>query len=309
MTTLRAYAQNALSPWSVSEATQRFLREIARTGDGNVEAVHQARVASRRIRELLPLLKLDAALTRKLSRRVRFVTRELGTVRELDVLNLLLQQFTTDGRPFPAALQHVAITVADARAVARDRLSARLHSAKLERLGRKLGRALDSLESDAPTAGRVGPKRVSSWALDARIARRAASVQAAIEAAGTVYAPERLHGVRIALKKLRYASELAAETRPSRRTADIKVLRSLQALLGQLHDLETLLVRVREAQGSRSTPNLALWRELGALAHAIEDDCRRLHGQYMHDRAGVMAIAERMGAVAPPTRLVGRATG
>ena len=57
-----------------------------------------------------------------------------------------------------------------ARVAARARLLAELPPAKLERLARKLGRVLKSLESDTST-NRPGPKRVSLWALDARIAR------------------------------------------------------------------------------------------------------------------------------------------
>ena len=58
-----------------------------------------------------------------------------------------------------------------------------------------------------------GHKRAAVWAVEARVARRAASVRSAIAAAGAVYAPEQLHVVRIALKKLRYSVELASEGR------------------------------------------------------------------------------------------------
>ena len=49
---------------------------------GDAEALHQARVASRRIREALPL---EIRPPRKLMRQVRRITRALGPVRELDV--------------------------------------------------------------------------------------------------------------------------------------------------------------------------------------------------------------------------------
>ena len=59
-----------------------------------------------------------------------------------------------------------------------------------------------------------------------------------------------LHRVRIAVKKLRYAAELVAETTGERIAVDIAVLRSVQGLLGGLHDLEVLLVRARTAQAA-----------------------------------------------------------
>jgi CHAD domain-containing protein len=49
------------------------------------------------------------------------------------------------------------------------------------------------------------------WALGARVARRASALRAAIDTAGGW--SERLHKVRIALKKLRYAVELSASRR------------------------------------------------------------------------------------------------
>ena len=56
------------------------------------------------------------------------------------------------------------------------------------------------------------------WAVEARVARRAAALKHAIDEAGSVYLPERLHAVRIALKKLRYGLELWLEAAGSKRT-------------------------------------------------------------------------------------------
>src|SRR2546430_8912482 len=50
-----------------------------------------------------------------------------------------------------------------------------------------------------------------SWAIDARVNRRAASVLGALDTAGSIYLQERLHDVRIALKKFRYALEISFE--------------------------------------------------------------------------------------------------
>jgi CHAD domain-containing protein len=274
-------------------------RELPRLEDGSVEARHRARVASRRLRELLPLFALDREITRKLNRRLRRVTKQLGTVRELDVLTLLIEELLQRGRHSPAALRQVGAVVAHARVVARERLAAKLTPAKLERLSRKLERAAKHLQSIDATSGRPGasdPRRAWRWVLDARIARRSAQVRSAIVAAGAVYAPEPLHDVRIALKKLRYAVELSRDGRRQRTAADIRALKRAQDLLGRLHDLEVLLERSREVQASLSPPDLIAWRELGSLVHAVEDDCRQLHARYMRDRAKLIAIADQLGA-------------
>jgi CHAD domain-containing protein len=278
-----------------------FTRELPRVEDGNIEALHRTRVASRRLRELVPLLELDGETARKLNRRLRRVTRRLGAVRELDVLMLLIEELVRSGRCSPGALEQVAMAVGRARAAARESLASKLPPAKLERLARELERAMRPLESDTPKSGRGGPKhsgRAWRFAMEARLARRAADVRSAIEVAGAMYVPEYLHDVRIALKKLRYAAELLKETGRGQATADITALKGAQDVLGRLHDLEVLLDWVRQVQASLSTPDLTAWRELGSLAHTVEDDCRQLHARYMRRRARLIAIADRMGA--PP---------
>jgi hypothetical protein len=134
------------------------------------------------------------------------------------------------------------------------------------------------------------------WALEARLARRAARVRSAIEVAGALYVPQPLHDVRIALKKLRYAAELAAEVGHRRMTADVAALKSAQDCLGRLHDLEVLVTWGRGLQASLSPPDLIRWKELGSLVHVVGDDCRQLHGRYMGNRPALIAIANRAGA-------------
>ena len=276
-----------------------FAHDLGRIEEGDVGALHRTRVASRRLRELLPLLGLDRDLIWKLNRRLRKVTKQLGTVRELDVLMLLVQELAESARYSRAGLKCLSVTTAHARATARERLSAKLPTAKLRRLLLKLERLSKGLASDSTKSGRPdasGPRRAWLWALEARVARRAALVRAAIEAAGPVYAPEHLHGVRIALKKLRYSAELAAEATGKQSTPDLVALKASQDLLGRLHDLEVLILRGREAQAALSPPDLTAWHGLRSLVHAVEDDCRQLHARYMRDRARLIAIAGRMGA-------------
>src|SRR5262249_32629142 len=74
---------------------------------GTARALHRTRVASRRLRELVPVLQLDRALTRKLVKRLRRVTDRLGALRELDVLLLLLDELHDPGVAEEKAIRHV----------------------------------------------------------------------------------------------------------------------------------------------------------------------------------------------------------
>ena len=254
-------------------------------------------MGSRRLRELLPLLGMKGDSSRKLTRRLKKVTARLGVVRELDVLMRLLQQFGGDERYSSAALKQVTAAVDADRTDARAHLASKLPSRKLQRLARRLRRAVKQSESPNEEGRRSSTPRsglVWEWAVQARSARRAATLRSAIEMAGAVYASERLHDVRIGVKRLRYSLELSAEAKQRRAHRDVAVLKHAQDLLGRLHDVEVLIKRVRRTQAAISPPMLSVWREIDMLAAALEDDCRTLHAHYMRERAKLIAIADRI---------------
>jgi CHAD domain-containing protein len=279
-------------------------REARRIDQGDVDALHRARIASRRLREWLPVLGLDGDTTRKLSRRLRRVTKHLGVVRELDVLALVAHELSRRSRYSSTALSLVGAAVEDARTAARQRLAEKLPFAKLQRLAERLERAARRAEADRErreSRRAHRSRRAWVWALDARAARRAARLRSAIEAAGAMYVPERLHGVRIALKKLRYAIELGSDAQERPANRDIVVLKTALSLLGRLHDLEMLTERARREQASLFPPDLRVWRDLGRLVLTLERDCRTLHARYMSHRAKVLAIADRWSKAADGT--------
>jgi CHAD domain-containing protein len=125
-----------------------------------------------------------------------------------------------------------------------------------------------------------------------RAASRAIRLRTAIDSAAGLYLPDRLHEVRIAVKKLRYGMEVVRELRRSRAAARILTLKRAQDLLGRMHDLEVLIARTRAVQGSPHAPNLRVSADLDGLVRWLETECRRLHGQYMAARPGLLAICD-----------------
>jgi CHAD domain-containing protein len=251
-------------------------------------------VASRRLREILPVLGLEAPTCQNLCHRLKKVTRRLGAVREEDVLIALISEL---GQPrySPAALTEIAEPVGRARAEAQLRLVDRLPPGKMNGLADRLELAADQLQLDDERSQRRRQHRQAwLWALDARAARRAGQARSVIDAVGGVYVPGRLHGVRIAVKKFRYSLELVAEARNRRTTADIGALKAAQDILGRLHDVEVLIERARHVQASVSPPKLAAWREVGSLVHALEDDCRELDARYRQLSPKLITIADRV---------------
>src|SRR5262249_24410734 len=228
-------------PISRSDLLKRRLERLTRAlpglEHGDIRALHRARVASRRLRELIPVLQLDAAVARKLARRLRKLTTRLGSVRELDVLMLLTDEMHQSRRDQSSALARVGVVVSKQRDEARRRLFARLPIQSMWRLATRLERVYADLQLVEAASSRA-PAHAWKWAVDARVERRAARLSADIQDAGAVYIPERLHAVRIALKKLRYALELANEAAGTRGDADLRTLKRGQELLGRMHDLQ-----------------------------------------------------------------------
>lgn len=294
----------------LKKRVDQFSRVLEAVEQGDVRGLHQARVASRRMRELIPMLQLDRPVARKLGRRLRKVTTRLGTVRELDVLLLLIDELHVSGRRGAGGLGRVGVRVAKGRDEARKKLFARLPMAEMSRLARKLDKIVAHLQ-DAEQSSSKTAARGWRWAIDARVAARASRLSAAIADAGALYLPERLHGVRIAVKKLRYAVELWAEAAGDRAASDLRVLKRAQDLLGRMHDLQILINEVRQTQASLAPPNVTLWRDLDTMVGTLEDDCRRLHARYMRMRLDLAGLAERRSDHPHPatTRALARRAG
>jgi CHAD domain-containing protein len=294
---------------------------------GEVTAVHQARVATRRVREALPLITRGSSL-RKHRRRVRRLTRALGPVRELDVALLTLDEFddtpqgtassrsgrqgTTRGRsgrpqgtaPSRSGRQAEvprAGVLSLQQAIRQERtrmqvdMRRTIDRTRLPKLSEKLVAAARKRDKEGPGPRTVDPKQLAA-ARD-RAARRAERLRIKIENAAAIYLADRLHEVRIAAKKLRYALEIVRDLSRSRATARILTLKRAQDLLGRIHDLEVLIARTRAIQGSPNAPTLRVSADMDLLVRRLETECRRLHGRYIAMRAPLLTICDHVSGL------------
>jgi len=124
--------------------------------------------------------------------------------------------------------------------------------------------------------------------LATRVMRRAKALAVALEEAGPVYVPERLHVVRISTKKLRYALEIARDADVAPATPIVRVLKRHQERLGGLHDLQMLLKHVRETEASPGVG--ARVNDLTAYADSLDRACRRLHADFVEHRAELAGV-------------------
>jgi CHAD domain-containing protein len=284
------------------------LWKVARKGDP--DGVHQLRVASRRVREALPILSdgNHPHKVRRMQRTVRALTRTLGPVRECDVSLLLLAALEREHPENRSAIQVVRQAVVAKRKELQDRLHEHLDSVTPEELVRKLTKATrrkkkpvaDNRERSRPDGS------IEHWrlALAARIVRRSKQLEQFIEYAGALYAPDRLHGVRVSVKKLRYALELGQEARVARLTSAIRLLKKMQDNLGELQDREALLDRVRTVHAAQGHP--ALSDSLERLTRLLEEETRLYHAQFVGQREDLVKLCAGVRQQASDIAPIGR---
>jgi CHAD domain-containing protein len=248
----------------------------------DAEAVHRARVATRRLREAMPVITPAPwaphdRRTRRARALIRRLTSALGGVRELDVALAMLDEVVAVSPELALGAAAVRALVVPERERHRDEMRADLLKVTPEKLSRRLGPLVDGA-SPADAA-------MSLTRLRARLERRADRVQEAVAAAGALYAFDRLHVVRIAVKKLRYVLELVQELSRIRTLRLVNRLRQAQDLLGRLHDLEVLAAYVRRVSFE---PDPGVVAQAAVILDRMERETRDLHAAYLK-RTGVLA--------------------
>lgn len=253
---------------------------------GDIRSVHQARVASRRLREALPVLRKTVhkhTLTH-VRQQVREMTRALGPVRELDVALAHLDELGRRSRISSRALGCVRQAIARERLACRREMLATITPGKVEKLRQRLGHVSTGPETPQP------PSALQD--AGTQVGRRARRLASAIDHAGGLYLADRLHRVRVAAKKLRYAMEIERELKRSKATARIAQLKRLQDLLGLMHDFEILIDRTRAVQAEIAGSDRTLTVELDTLIRALEAECRKDHAIYMRRRASILKLCD-----------------
>jgi CHAD domain-containing protein len=261
---------------------------------GDHHGVHQARVATRRLREAVPVLTAgikDGKVSRA-RRKIRRLTRALGTVRELDVTMHVLDELARRPEIPRMALEDVRGHVIAERDERRNVMLERLEDVNSEKLSRRLHAVVAALADGDANAWRQ--------TLAARLLKRASRFSAAVHDAGHIYAPDRLHQVRIAAKKLRYALELAADGGVATAQPLVTELKRAQDTLGRLHDLQVLQHHVAEVQSAPPIRRGGADGGLEAISRALEADCRHLHAKYLASHSALLEASEQCRLVVGP---------
>ena len=217
-------------------------------GGPGVEDVHQARVATRRLRsDLLTFAAaLDPVWVGHVRRDLKWVGRLLGRVRDADVL---VERLRAHDDPHDAdeVAELVRLVTADRHLDATELAGALASPRYLDLLDRLHAASLTpplTEPGDATAPAKVAPRLVRP---------RLHSFQHELAGLGKHPSDRELHQVRIRAKRLRYAAETVEPYvgRKARRTAS--AAKSLQDVLGRLNDAVNASRELRELACHPST--------------------------------------------------------
>jgi CHAD domain-containing protein len=238
------------------ERIRAVFRRMPRALAGDEEALHQMRIAARRLRVALPILahKPEGRRVRRSLRVLRQVTRSAGASRDLDVgVALLAERRDVEATPEWALLRR---RMRAARARSRTRMAEALLDLEIAALRRHL-RAVLALRADGVF--------IVLRRLRATRAALGAEVLAALEALGEEFDAAKLHQLRIRMRRLRYLGELGDAFRGQASAASAE-MKAMQDHLGLIQDAFVLSAWFgRQASAAQSRGQLDLARE--ARAH------------------------------------------
>ena len=252
---------------SLLDAATAARERLPDTGDA--EALHDFRVAMRRLRSTLRTYQpqLEAVVPAKLRRRLRDLARATGEARDVEVqISWLERQRNELPAARRAGVPWLLSRLTQRRERAYQDIRERI-APKFDRLARRLRRALGSV----PPPDATLPASLAS--LMARLLEdQGRDLERRL---GLIRSPANhaeAHAARIRVKRARYLLEpVVREAKPAA-AAVVRRLKQVQQLLGDLHDLQVVIVRLGDAaaeaaaQRTRRLYELAVGGDRGAAA-------------------------------------------
>jgi CHAD domain-containing protein len=262
----------------LAKAEPLFELEAAASGGADMDAVHDMRVASRRLRESMRLLGplYPPAAFSAWYKRVRRVTRALGPVRDSDVF---IDAFSRLNRSLDAGGQRAVAFLVGFRMGQRVRELELLQSA-LTGLDLAESRRSFAKLVRAPKGGADTHRPLSAFA-HAAVAERIAAVYALMPSALVEANMESQHALRITFKRLRYAVEVFAPCYGDEFDSLHDTLTTFQDELGDIHDLHVFLDMVREPDRREAATAAGVSVEdLDAVEALLEKKAHRAFEQF-----------------------------
>jgi CHAD domain-containing protein len=271
----------------LQDRVRRVFRELPGALGGHDEAVHQVRVAGRRLRVALPLVarKGDSRTVRQAVKVLRRLTRAVGAGRDMDVV-LGLYQDRLDLFRSPSAEQRALLSrLRAARARSRSQVTEDVLDLDIDGLRHNLRRLLRAGAAEAPEAlARVRGLRE----------HQGAALLRGFSQVGTRYDPAALHSLRRRVRRLRYAAEVEDAVRGDDSRAPA-LWKRLQDAIGVIHDHHVLASWLEEqARTAQARNNPLLARAALRERRAFVGLGRLLHRALLETRPADLALRSLM---------------
>jgi CHAD domain-containing protein len=257
---------------AVALSVVRLLRHDAGVRLGqDAEDVHQARVATRRLRSDLRTFAtvLDPVWTDELRAELKWLAGLLGAVRDADVMaEGLRDALAVDGESLRRARPLLRV-VATTRRQARQRLLLAMRAERYTDLLERLVRAAQTPallpEAEHPAAAVLIPGAARRWA----------RLRKAVKGLDAEPRDDQLHALRIAAKRCRYAAEAVAPVAGGKAAAFAVAVARLQTTLGDFHDAVVLRDWLQKTSASLPAEAAYVAGELGERQRQAADSIRR----------------------------------
>jgi CHAD domain-containing protein len=213
----------------------------------DASAIHKVRVTTRRLQAAIDMLQTES----KLKKQLRKWRRSLSTVRNADVFLAMIEKEMTARRSVHRRQYELLKMELQKRRARRARkIRPYLEQIDLASLASKLGlnpvnwtdrsESLQMIDGDQLSIDPIWIEyeiKATSRAAD-RLEQRLNQLQALTSAVQDAACPERVHQLRIAIKRLRYLLEVISEMGYCDASRALEYLKSLQDGLGNWHDLD-----------------------------------------------------------------------
>jgi CHAD domain-containing protein len=196
------------------------------------EKIHKIRVQSRRLEtvfQLRPELK-DRKLLRKMLKKTQSLRKSLGKIRELDVHFNQWRKLAAGTPPFQAVLKEIE----SRRERAYRKFLEKCNLRPIKKILKKMRRF--------PSNGFFAKKSGFSEAIPVQVDK----ILEDYEKYRYRHDLQKIHNIRIGIKRLRYSLEEILELSHPRWKRFVPHLKELQTELGEMHDLETMKIFLKK---------------------------------------------------------------
>jgi len=257
---------------------RRQAKQLARQLDGlraaeDIEFVHRARVATRRLRAALRMFDgcFAAKKIKRWQKAIRRVTSALGDARDRDVqIELLCSTLSALNTKecFPGVARVLVQLERDRERLQRkvvkavDRLEAGGVLRSMRRAARKILSKSESTPQDVQT-----PEAVAQTGR--HVLRRLNDLLDHQDSLTNPGDRERHHAMRIAAKRLRYTLEISRPVYSGRLDAAVEAIKRVQTLLGDIHDCDVWLDHLEAFARAERKRIVAMFGHAGRFQHLL----------------------------------------